>query len=59
MIFKDLAKINRKEKDKIAFKTAYNRAKEVRWMVLKVDGGVLPDFRVQGGKTDFRETWRS
>jgi hypothetical protein len=30
MIFKDSAKINKKEKDKIAFKTAYNRAREVR-----------------------------
>ena len=28
--FKDLAEINKKEKDKTAFKTAYNRAREVR-----------------------------
>jgi hypothetical protein len=28
--FKDLAKINKKEKDKIAFKIVYNRVREVR-----------------------------
>jgi hypothetical protein len=28
--FKYLAKINKKEKNKTAFKTAYNRAREVR-----------------------------
>jgi hypothetical protein len=28
--FKDSAKINKKEKDKPAFKTAYNRDKEAR-----------------------------
>jgi hypothetical protein len=28
--FKDLAEINKKEKYKTAFKTAYNRAREVR-----------------------------
>ena len=27
-------------------------------MVLKVEGGVLPGFGVQGEKTDFRESWR-
>ena len=54
--FKDSAKINKKEKDKTAFKTAYNRAREVRWTGLKVEEGVLSDFGVQGGKTDFRES---
>ena len=54
--FKDTAEINKKEKDKTVFKTAYDRAREVRWTVLKVEGGVLPDFRVQRGKTDFRES---
>jgi uncharacterized protein YktA (UPF0223 family) len=39
--FKDLVRINEKEKDKTAFKTAYNRVKEIRWTVLKVEGGVL------------------
>jgi len=53
--FKDSAEINKK--DKTAFKTAYNRTREVRWTVLKVEGGVLPDFEVQEGKTDFRESW--
>ena len=57
MIFKDSAEINKKEKDKTAFKTAYNRARKVRWTVLKVEGGVLPGFKVQGGKADFRENW--
>jgi hypothetical protein len=28
--FKDSTKINKKEKDKTTFKTAYNRAKEVK-----------------------------
>ena len=28
--FKDLAEINKKEKDKTDFKTAYNRVREVR-----------------------------
>ena len=51
MIFCDLlwfikssAKINKKEKDKTAFKTTYNRVSEVKWTVLKVKGGGLPGF---------------
>ena len=44
--FKDSAKINKKDKNKTAFKTAYNRAREVRWTVLKVEGGVLSNFGV-------------
>ena len=44
--FKDLAEINKNKKDKTAFKTAYNRARELRWTVLKVEGDVLPGFRV-------------
>ena len=55
--FKDSVGINKKEKDKTAFKTAYNRAREVRWMILKVEGDVLPGFEVYGGKTDFQESW--
>ena len=55
--FKDFAEINKKEKDKTAFKTAYNRAREVRWTVLKVEIGVLPGFRVKEGKIDFCESW--
>jgi len=55
--FKDSAEINKKEKDKTAFKTAYNIAREVRWMVLKVEEGVLSDFDVQKEKSDFRENW--
>ena len=58
MIFKDSAKINKKEKDKTVFKIAYNRVMKVRWTVLKVEGGVLLGFEVQGEKTDFRENWR-
>ena len=54
--FKDSAEINKKEKDKTSFKTAYNRAREVRWMVLKVEGGVLSGFRVQWVKADFCES---
>ena len=46
MIFKDSAKINKKEKDKTAFKTAYNRVREVTLTILKVEGGVLLDFGV-------------
>ena len=56
MIFKDSVEINKKEKDKTAFKTAYNRVREVKWTVLKVEGGVLSGFGVQGGKADFRES---
>jgi len=29
---------------------------EVKQMVLKVQGDGLPDFRVQGGKADFRKS---
>jgi hypothetical protein len=53
--FNDLAEINKKEKDKTTFKTAYNRAREVRWMILKIEGGVLLGFRVQEGKMNFHE----
>jgi hypothetical protein len=53
LIFKDSAEINKKEKDKTTFKTAYNRAREVKRMVSKVEEGGLPNFGVQGGKTDF------
>ena len=48
----DSVKINKKEKDK----TAYNRAREVRWTVLKVEGDVLPGFKVWSGKSDFDES---
>ena len=56
MIFQRFSR-NKYKKDKIALKTVYNRASEVRWIVLKVDGGVLPGFGVQGGKADFHESW--
>jgi len=46
IFFKDSAKINKKEKDKITFKTAYNRAREVKYMVLKVKKDGLSDFKV-------------
>ena len=42
-----------KKRDKIAFKTAYNRVREVRWTILKVDWSILPGFEVQGGKRTF------
>ena len=51
--FKDSAEINKKDKDKTTFKIAYNRAREVRWTFLKIEGGVLPDFRVQEKKQTF------
>jgi hypothetical protein len=44
--FKDWAEINKKEKDKTASKTAYNRVREVKHTVSKVEGGDLPSFRV-------------
>jgi hypothetical protein len=56
MIFQSFSQ-NKKKKDKTTFKTAYKKARELRWMVLKVEGSVLPGFGVQGGKTDFRENW--
>jgi hypothetical protein len=43
---KDSVEINIKEKDKTTFKTAYNRARDVRWTVLKAERGVLPGFGV-------------
>jgi hypothetical protein len=52
--FKDSAEINKKEKDKTVFKTAYNRVTEVKRTVLRVEG--LPDFGVQGEKTDFNKS---
>ena len=55
--FKDSAEINKKEKDKTISKTVYNMASEVRLTILKVERGVLSDFRVLGGKTDIRENW--
>jgi hypothetical protein len=42
--FKDSAEINKKEKYKTVFKTPYNRAREVKRTVSKVEGGDLPDF---------------
>jgi hypothetical protein len=56
MIFKNLAKINKKEKDKTAFKTAYNRVRDVKHTISKVEGGGLFGFRVYGGKTDFHKS---
>ena len=29
---------------------------EKKWTFAKIKGGVLPDFRVQGEKTDFRKS---
>ena len=55
--FKDSAEINKKEKDKTAFKTAYNRVREVRWTVLKVEEVILPGFEIQGEKSNFCESW--
>jgi hypothetical protein len=50
MIYYDFWKIwpkmDKKEKDKIVFKTAYNWVREVRWTVLKIEEGVLAGFRV-------------
>ena len=54
MIFQRFSR--NKKKDKIAFRTAYNRAREVRRTVLKVEGGALPDFEVQRGIVDFHES---
>jgi hypothetical protein len=53
---KNLAEINKKGKDKTTFKTAYNRVREIKRTVSKVEGGGLPGFRVYGGKTDFRKS---
>jgi hypothetical protein len=54
MIFKDSAEINKKEKDKTVFKTAYNRTREVKHTISKVKRGGLPGFaKVKGGKVDF------
>jgi hypothetical protein len=50
------AEINKKEKDKTAFKTIYNRVREVKHTISKVEGGGLPGFEVQEGKTDFRKS---
>jgi hypothetical protein len=42
--FEDSAEINKKEKDKTAFKTAYNRVREVKRTVLKVKEDDLSGF---------------
>jgi hypothetical protein len=56
MIFQNSTEINKKETNKTAFKTTYNRAMKVRWTVLKIEEGVLSGFGVYGGKTDFCES---
>jgi hypothetical protein len=56
MIFKDSAEINKKEKDKTAFKTVYNRVREVKRTILKVKGGGLSGFEFQKGKVIFRKS---
>jgi hypothetical protein len=48
--------INKKEKDKNAFKTVYNQVREVKRTVSKVEGDGLSGFGVQKGKTDFRKS---
>jgi len=35
-----------KKKDKIAFETAHNQVRDVIYMILKVEGYILSDFRV-------------
>jgi hypothetical protein len=45
-----------KKKDKTAFKTAYNRAREVKHVILKVERCGLPGFEVQEEKIDFRKS---
>ena len=45
-LFKDSAEINKKEKDKNAFKTAYNKVREVKRTVSKIKGDDLPGFGV-------------
>jgi hypothetical protein len=56
VIYYDFSKINKKEKDKTIFKTAYNWASEVKCMVSKVERGGLSGFGVQVEKADFRKS---
>jgi hypothetical protein len=57
VIYYDFSKIQLEiKKDKITFKIAYNRAREVKRMVSKVEGGGLPRFGVQREKVDFRKS---
>jgi len=46
MFFKDSDKINKKQKNKTAFKTAHNHVRDVLCMVSKVKGYILPGFEV-------------
>jgi len=56
--FKDLVEINKKEKDKTAFENRLYLVREVKQTVLKVQEGGVAGFKVQGGKVDFRKSWR-
>jgi hypothetical protein len=57
MIFlKDLAKINKKEKDKTAFENRLQQVRKVKRTVIKVQGGGLSGFRVYREKIDFRKS---
>jgi len=47
------AKINKNKKDKIVFKTAHNHIRDVICMVSKIEGCILPDFKVQDEKETF------
>jgi hypothetical protein len=51
---KYLVKINKKEKDKIVFKTTHNQARDVIWTVSKIEGYALCSYEVYGRKLDFR-----
>ena len=57
MIFQRFTQNKLKKKDKTVLKTVYNKFREVRWTILKVEGDVLSGFGVQGEKVDFRKSW--
>jgi hypothetical protein len=48
MILQRFSRNKKKEKDNTAFKTAHNHARDVIYMVAKIEGCILPNFEVQG-----------
>jgi hypothetical protein len=55
---KDLAKINKKDKDKTAFENRLQQVRKVKRTVIKVRGGGLSGFRVQGEKNRLTQKLR-
>ena len=53
MIFKDSTKINKKEKDKTIFKTAYTQVRKIKHTISKVKEGGLSTLEFRERKRTF------